>query len=113
VSRDDDRRGLRHSGPQPNFAHTALDDPCTRSAACDRRRANDAGRLSPRTVCGSRAGRPRPRLLGLGLLMVDLLAVATLYLGLLSILSRQSITELKQLGKVLLARDDHAASSAG
>jgi hypothetical protein len=45
--------------------------------------------------------------------MVDLLAVATLYLGLLSILSRQSITELKQLGKVLLARDDHAASSAG
>jgi O-antigen/teichoic acid export membrane protein len=50
---------------------------------------------------------------GLGLLMVDVLAVATLYLGSLSILSRQSISELKQLGKVLLARDDHAASTAG
>jgi PST family polysaccharide transporter len=52
-------------------------------------------------------------LLGLGLLALDALAAAVLYLGSLSLFSRRSIVELKELGKLLVSRIDRSASTAG
>jgi O-antigen/teichoic acid export membrane protein len=51
-------------------------------------------------------------LAGAGLLALDLLAAAGLYLGSLSLLWRRSLVELTELGKLLLGRLDRSASTA-
>jgi O-antigen/teichoic acid export membrane protein len=51
-------------------------------------------------------------LVGVGLLLLDVLAATILYLGALSLASRPSIVELMDLGKLLIARSDHSASNA-
>ena len=51
-------------------------------------------------------------LIGVGLLILDVLAATIVYLGSLALVSRRSITELMELGKLLLARADRSASTA-
>lgn len=52
-------------------------------------------------------------LAGVSLLMLDLFAVVAFYLGSLAVISRQSIVELKELGKLLFERGDHPTSTSG
>jgi O-antigen/teichoic acid export membrane protein len=51
-------------------------------------------------------------LLGVALLILDVLAAAVLYLGALYLVSRPSIVELKELGKLLIARGGRSAPTA-
>jgi O-antigen/teichoic acid export membrane protein len=51
-------------------------------------------------------------LLGLGLLILDLLAAAVVYLGLLSLIARRSANELMEVGKLLVGRRDRSPSTA-